>query len=56
LSVASDGGALDYALEAHEVLAKALSAEEVAGLTQVVQNFDFDAFRRPLPGPAAAAI
>jgi hypothetical protein len=40
---ASDGGALDSVLEAQEVLAKALSAEEVAGLTQAVQNFDFEA-------------
>jgi two-component system sensor histidine kinase/response regulator len=40
---ASDGGALDYVLEAGDVLAKALSAEEVAGLTQAVQSFDFEA-------------
>jgi HPt (histidine-containing phosphotransfer) domain-containing protein len=39
----SDGGALDYVLQAQEVLAKALSAEEVAGLTEAVQNFDFEA-------------
>jgi CheY-like chemotaxis protein len=40
---ASDGGALDYVLEAGDVLTTALSAEEVAGLTQAVQNFDFEA-------------
>ena len=43
LLVNSDGAALDCVLEAQEALAKALSAEELAGLTREVQNFAFDA-------------
>jgi two-component system sensor histidine kinase/response regulator len=43
LLVASDGAALDCVLEAQEVLARALNAEEFAGLTREVQNFAFDA-------------
>jgi HPt (histidine-containing phosphotransfer) domain-containing protein len=38
----SDGAALDYVLEAQEVLARVLSPEEFAGLTREVQNFAFD--------------
>ena len=43
LLVSSDGAALDCILEAQEVLARVLSAEEFAGLTQEIQNFAFDA-------------
>jgi GAF domain-containing protein/CheY-like chemotaxis protein len=43
LLVDSDGAALDCLLEAQEVLARVLSAEEFAGLTREVQNFAFDA-------------
>ena len=43
LLVDSDGAALDCVLEAQEVLARVLSAEEFAGLTREVQNFAFDA-------------
>ena len=43
LLVNSDGAALDCVLEAQEVLASVLSAEEFAGLTREVQNFAFDA-------------
>ncbi len=43
LLVDSDGAALDCVLEAQEALARALSAEEFAGLTREVQNFAFDA-------------
>ena len=43
LLVNSDGAALDCVLEAQEVLARVLSAEEFAGLTREVQNFAFDA-------------
>ena len=39
----SDGAALDCVLEAQEVLARVLDAEELAGLTREVQNFAFDA-------------
>jgi HPt (histidine-containing phosphotransfer) domain-containing protein len=42
LLIASDGAALDCVLETQEPLAHALSAEEYAGLTQAVQNFDFE--------------
>ncbi len=42
LLVDNDGAALDCVLEAQEVLAKVLSAEEFAGLNQAVQNFAFD--------------
>jgi two-component system sensor histidine kinase/response regulator len=38
----SDGAALDCVLEAQEVLAQALTPEELAGLTREVQNFAFD--------------
>jgi CheY-like chemotaxis protein len=38
----SDGAAFDYVLEAQEVLARVLNAEELAGLTREVQNFAFD--------------
>ena len=41
LLIASDGAALDCMLEAQDVLARTLSAEECAGLTQAVQNFEF---------------
>jgi hypothetical protein len=43
LLVNSDGAALDCVLEAQEVLASVLNAEEFAGLTREVQNFAFDA-------------
>jgi hypothetical protein len=43
LLVNSDGAALDCVLEAQEVLARVLSAEEFAGLTREVQSFAFDA-------------
>ncbi|MBV9814682.1 MAG: response regulator, partial [Alphaproteobacteria bacterium] len=43
LLVNSDGAALDCVLEAQEVLARVLSAEEFAGLSREVQNFAFDA-------------
>jgi GAF domain-containing protein/DNA-binding response OmpR family regulator/nitrogen-specific signal transduction histidine kinase/HPt (histidine-containing phosphotransfer) domain-containing protein len=43
LLVSSDGAALDCVLEAQEVLARVLSAEEFAGLSREVQNFAFDA-------------
>jgi hypothetical protein len=43
LLVNSDGEALDCVLEAQEVLARVLNAEEFAGLTREVQNFAFDA-------------
>jgi CheY-like chemotaxis protein len=43
LLVDSDGAALDCVLEAQEVLARVLNAEEFAGLTREVQNFAFDA-------------
>jgi GAF domain-containing protein/CheY-like chemotaxis protein/nitrogen-specific signal transduction histidine kinase len=39
----SDGAALDCVLEAQEVLARVLNAEEFARLTREVQNFAFDA-------------
>ena len=42
LVVNSDGAALDCVLEAQEALARALSAEEFAGLSREVQNFAFD--------------
>jgi signal transduction histidine kinase/DNA-binding response OmpR family regulator/HPt (histidine-containing phosphotransfer) domain-containing protein len=43
LLVNSDGAALDCVLEAQEMLARVLNAEEFAGLTREVQNFAFDA-------------
>jgi two-component system sensor histidine kinase/response regulator len=42
LLVDSDGAALDCVLEAQELLAGVLSAEELAELTGAVQNFAFD--------------
>ena len=39
----SDGAALDCLLDAQEMLAQALTPEELAGLTREVQNFAFDA-------------
>jgi PAS domain S-box-containing protein len=39
----SDGAALDCLLEADEMLARVLNAEEFAGLNREVQNFAFDA-------------
>jgi len=39
----SDGGALDYLLDAQEMLAQVLTPEEFARLTREVQNFAFDA-------------
>ena len=53
LLVNSDGAALDCILEAQEVLARVLSAEEFAGLTQEIQNFAFDAALMQLRAIAA---
>ena len=53
LLVNSDGGALDCVLEAQEVLARVLNAEEFAGLTREVQNFAFDAALAQLRAIAA---
>jgi HPt (histidine-containing phosphotransfer) domain-containing protein len=53
LLVNSDGAALDCVLEAQEVLAKVLSAEEFAGLSREVQNFAFDAALAQLRAIAA---
>jgi hypothetical protein len=53
LLVNSDGGALDCVLEAQEVLARVLDAEEFAGLTREVQNFAFDAALAQLRAIAA---
>ena len=53
LLVNSDGAALDCVLEAQEVLARVLSAEEFAGLTREVQNFAFDAALAQLRAIAA---
>jgi HPt (histidine-containing phosphotransfer) domain-containing protein len=49
----SDGAALDCVLEAPEVLARVLNAEELAGLTREVQNFAFDAALAQLRAIAA---
>jgi HPt (histidine-containing phosphotransfer) domain-containing protein len=49
----SDGAALDCVLEAHEVLAQALTPEEFARLTREVQNFAFDAALAQLRAIAA---
>jgi len=49
----SDGAALDCVLEAQEVLARVLNAEELAGLTREVQNFAFDAALAQLRAIAA---
>jgi GAF domain-containing protein/CheY-like chemotaxis protein len=53
LLVNSDGAALDCVLEAQEVLARVLSAEEFAGLSREVQNFAFDAALAQLRAIAA---
>jgi two-component system sensor histidine kinase/response regulator len=49
----SDGAALDCVLEAQEVLARVLNAEELARLTREVQNFAFDAALAQLRAIAA---
>jgi two-component system sensor histidine kinase/response regulator len=49
----SDGAALDCVLEAQELLASVLNAEEFAGLTREVQNFAFDAALAQLRAIAA---
>jgi hypothetical protein len=49
----SDGAALDCLLEAQEMLARVLDAEELAGLTREVQNFAFDAALAQLRAIAA---
>jgi len=53
LLVNSDGAALDCVLEAQEMLAGVLNAEELAGLTREVQNFAFDAALAQLRAIAA---
>jgi two-component system sensor histidine kinase/response regulator len=53
LLVSSDGAALDCMLEAQELLASVLNAEEFAGLTREVQNFAFDAAMAQLRAIAA---
>jgi two-component system sensor histidine kinase/response regulator len=53
LLVNSDGAALDCVLEAHEVLARVLNPEELAGLNREVQNFAFDAAMAQLRAIAA---
>ena len=53
LLVNSDGAALDCVLEAQELLASVLNAEEFAGLTREVQNFAFDAALAQLRAIAA---
>ena len=53
LLLQSDGAALDCVLEAQEALARALNAEELAGLTREVQNFAFDAALAQLRAIAA---
>ena len=50
----SDGAALDCVLEAQEVLARVLDAEEFAVLTREVQNFAFDAALAQLRAIAAS--